>query len=83
MIDKLELGIICNKDGKIINHRSIIKVLINPFLRIIGIQIATKYDMDKNILLWLKIMKCRIVKKISFGYDNNEFYIRKKERMFI
>jgi len=37
---KLKLGIII-KNYKVINHRSLIKVLFNPFLRFIGYEIAT------------------------------------------
>ena len=37
------LGIIW-KDGKIINHRSLLKVCFNPFLRVIGVEIASLFD---------------------------------------
>jgi len=36
----MNLGII-RKQNRIIGHRSLLKVLANPFLRVIGLQIAT------------------------------------------
>jgi len=36
----INLGIIRN-GNRIIGHRSLLKVLVNPFLRVIGLQIAT------------------------------------------
>lgn len=37
---KMNLGII-HKENRIIGHRSLLKVLVNPFLRVFGFQIAT------------------------------------------
>ena len=39
----MNLGIIW-KDGKIINHRSLLKVCFNPILRLAGIEIASLFD---------------------------------------
>ena len=36
----INLGIIRN-GNRIIGHRSLLKVLVNPFLRVVGLQIAT------------------------------------------
>ena len=38
---KLHLGIIYNKTGKLINRRSLLKILINPFLRVFGVTLGT------------------------------------------
>lgn len=38
------LGIIFGADGRIKNHRSVIKVLLNPLLRSVGLVIATQCD---------------------------------------
>ena len=43
---KLNLGIVY-KDNKIVNHRSLLKVTLNPSLRIIGFCIATDYNPDR------------------------------------
>jgi len=39
----INLGIIL-KEKRIIGHRSLLKVLVNPFLRVIGFQIATNIN---------------------------------------
>lgn len=41
------LGIIYDANGNAINHRSVVKVLFNPFLRVFGITIATIFDVDE------------------------------------
>lgn len=83
MIDKLELGIIYNKQGRIINHRSLIKVILNPFLRKFGFNIATIYDIDKNKLYKPCIIKSKTKSSIKFLYENNIEYIVKKRRILI
>ena len=69
MMNKMFFGIIINNDGKIINHRSIIKVFLNPFLRLVGLQIATNYDKKNNKLLYPVIMRCEKRKEIIFSYE--------------
>ena len=44
--NSINLGIIRNGD-RIIGHRSLLKVLANPFLRIVGLQIATNLSNGK------------------------------------
>ena len=59
---KLNLGII-KKDGKVINHRSLLKIIFNPLLRLFGWQIATNFNNEKigGIVLvkcsrvWIKV----------------------------
>lgn len=34
----LKLGCIANRHGELVNHRSLLKVLMNPFLRTVGLQ---------------------------------------------
>lgn len=82
IIDKLELGIIYEGDT-IINHRSLIKVILNPFLRLFGFNIATKYDTEKNILLNPVLISCKKIKNIKFQYDNKNFYKVEKKRILI
>ena len=82
MIDKLELGIVYNKEGKMINHRSLLKVIVNPFLRLIGYNIATIADVENDRLYGTTIMKCQRKTKISFTYDNDdEYHIVKLRRI--
>lgn len=70
IIEKLKLGIVY-KDGKIINHRSLIKVIFNPILRSIGLCIGTSFN--KGILGNPEIFKCNASYKIDFKqYKYNE-----------
>jgi hypothetical protein len=48
----LNLGVVY-KDGNLVNHRSLLKVAINPVLRIFGIQISTWCDMRTRKLYWV------------------------------
>ena len=64
------------------NHRSLIKILLNPFLRLIGLQIATEYDIKKNKLLKATMTTCRV--RWTFGrYGMNKNWTVKKERRII
>jgi len=73
----MKLGIIY-KDNKIINHRSLLKVLLNPFLRCVGLYIGTIYDNGK--LKGIRLNKGVKTSKIiwSFKYDVEYDYIIKK-----
>jgi len=82
MINKLSLGIV-TYNGKIVNHRSIIKVLLNPFLRLIGIEIATNYLSKLNKLSYPVIQRCNKKKKLKFIYTFDEGYKIDRKRMFI
>ena len=77
----MKLGIVYKED-KIINHRSLLKVLLNPFLRCVGLQIGTWYDNGQ--LKGPKLVRCNKTPKIiwSFKYDVEHDYIIKK-RMFV
>ena len=46
-MNKMKLGILY-KDNKAVNHRSLVKVLLNPILRKFGIQIATNYNEETD-----------------------------------
>ena len=52
----MKLGIVY-KNGKVINHRSLIKVLFNPILSRFGICIATKFCLKTNLLGFPLIIK--------------------------
>jgi len=83
MIDKLKLGIVYNKKGKIVNHRSLIKVFFNPFLRLIGLQIVTPFDKEKQKLYYPKIMRTERRRKLTFEYKFEKGWAIKKERILI
>lgn len=58
---KLYLGIIYKKgyDNKyhVINHRSVLKILVNPLLRKLGYFINSKYDDVKGRITGLELLK--------------------------
>ena len=81
MSNRLNLGVVY-KDEKIVNHRSIIKVFLNPFLRFFGINIATIFDIERNKLLRPTIVKCNKIKNISFLYDSSGCTIKKERILF-
>ena len=76
----MKLGIVY-KDNKIINHRSLLKVLLNPFLRCVGLYIGTIYTDDQ--LKGIRLNKGVRTPKIiwSFNYDVDYDYIIKKRRI--
>ena len=78
----MNIGIIYNKDNKIINHRSLIKVLLNPFLGIFGIQIATQFDVDTQKLKFPVIISSSKI-PFSFKYKLIEGGYVVKKRMII
>ena len=52
----LKLGIIY-KDNKVINHRSLMKVLVNPILAPFGYCISSLFD-DKDIFVEYRLVEC-------------------------
>lgn len=79
--NKLDLGILY-KDGKIVNHRSLIKVIFNPLLRYFGYQIGTILN-DNGTLGLPKINKCKKSYKIIWSLEYNEYDTIIKKRRII
>ena len=76
---KMKLGILY-KDNKIVNHRSLLKVLINPILRYFGYCIGTEYENEK--LGKLRLIKQERTNKIRWDFNNhNEFDLLIKQRL--
>jgi hypothetical protein len=80
-MSNLNLGILY-KDNKIVNHRSILKVFINPILRYFGYCIATNCKNEK--LGKIVIISQEKIKPIKWNlYDYNDFdKIIKKRILF-
>lgn len=83
----LNLGIVYNENFDIINHRSLLKVLLNPFLRILGFCIATYVDEETGEIGSITIIKSRFVPPIEsfkmMKYDfKKEWFLLKKRRIF-
>ena len=82
---RLYLGLIYNDKNKLINHRSLLKVLCNPIMRTRGICIASEFDKQDNFLRY-RIINCEKVplwKGISnLRYDFQPgFKVIKKRRL--
>ena len=67
----MKLGILY-KDGKIVNHRSLLKVLINPILRKYGFYIGSVCI--NNEIKGLKLEKGQKVDKIKWDFKSHNEY---------
>lgn len=77
MTNPLKLGILY-KNGVIVNHRSLLKILINPILRYFGYYIGTIYENKK--IKGLTFRKGQKENRISYSLETNEYdtIIRKR-----
>lgn len=66
----LKLGILY-KDEKIVNHRSLSKVLLNPILRYFGYYIGSIF-IDKKFIKY-KICRCEKSKTIKYTLITNDY----------
>ena len=82
-MNNLNLGIVFDNKFNVINHRSLLKVLLNPFLRILGKQIATDFDERNGFLRKIVLTNCPKQFKfyIKYPLNNNEFVVQKR-RLF-
>ena len=74
----LKLGMIY-KDDKMINHRSLVKVLLNPIFRCFGFCVATKFENNK--LGGIVLIKCGRKNKLNWSYNIDNIDIIKKRRI--
>ena len=75
----MKLGVLY-KDGKVVNHRSFLKVVINPILRYFGFCIATKYK--NGSLGGLQLIKQKRNSFIKWDFNNhNDFDLIVKKRI--
>ena len=68
----LILGILY-KDDKIVNHRSLLKVLINPIIRYFGYQFGTVLLSD-GTLGEVKLVKCEPTNSIKYDFKDYHQY---------
>jgi hypothetical protein len=80
---KFKLGILY-KDKKIVNHRSLLKVLVNPILRYFGYCIGTIYDSSTEQLDGIRIAKVDKTNKIKWDFNShNEYDVIIKKRLLV
>ena len=76
----MKLGIVY-KDGKVINHRSLIKVILNPILRYFGYQIGTLFD--DGILGKPVLVSCERIHTIEWPDYGTDFDYILKQRLWV
>lgn len=77
----MKLGVLYKND-KIVNHRSLIKVLCNPIFRYFGFQIGSICKNEK--VVGIKFDKCKKSKKIKWDFNSyNEYDKIIKTRIII
>lgn len=75
------LGIIY-KNGKIINHRSLIKVVFNPIFRFFGYQLVSVVK-DHTEIIKIEFVRCKRTKNIKWlAYKNVNYDYIKNKRIF-
>lgn len=66
----MKLGVLY-KNNNIVNHRSLLKVVLNPIFRYFGLCIGSKFNNDKFIKY--EIFKCERVSYIKYTLETNEY----------
>lgn len=75
MLSKIfQLGLVY-KDGKVINHRSLIKILLNPILRTL-FEKAIGSIVEDNKFIKYRIINQTEPKGFSFRYNGDYDYIK-------
>jgi hypothetical protein len=81
----LHLGLVFNNDGICVNHRSLLKVICNPFLRLVGWQIASDYHYETKEMK--RYVLERVIPRFDFNgswfYDMEDGYTIQKTRRFL
>ncbi len=77
----MRLGILY-KDGRIVNHRSLLKVMINPILRYFGYYVATVCENEK--VKGIKLKRGQKTNRILYYFNSsNEYDTIVRKRIFI
>lgn len=69
------------KDGEVVNHRSLLKVVLNPVFRYFGFCLGSIINKDETIGKY-KLIKCDR-KSIKWSNDCNEHDYIIKKRMIV
>jgi len=83
LCEKFDIGILYNH-GLVVNHRYILKVFINPFLRLFGYNIGTLLSLvnKKQSLGKILLLVCEKQRNFDFFSHNESDFIERK-RIFI
>lgn len=79
----MHLGIVFDVTGEMKNHRSLLKVLVNPVLRCFGRCIGTVME-DDGGLSGLRFIRCdRLspvgsLRRVGYDLDPGDFVLRKR-----
>ncbi len=76
----MKLGVLY-KDDVIVNHRSLLKVLLNPILRYFGLCIGSHFDNDR--FTGYEVFQCNPTKSIKYTMDTNDYDRIRKYRTII
>lgn len=77
----MKLGVLY-KNNEIVNHRSLLKVILNPIFRYFGVCLGTNYNNGQ--LGWYSFMKCQRQETIKWDMNNhNDFDHLEKKRWLI
>ena len=80
MFEKLHLGILY-KNNKVVNHRSLLKVIVNPLFRYMGFELVTVMYSDTRVG-WYRIRECK-PRPIKWTLRHNDHDYIVKRRRFI
>jgi len=67
----LKLGVLY-KNSKIVNHRSLLKVILNPIFRYFGLCIGSKFN-NNNQFIKYQIFRCKRVRYIKYTLETNDY----------
>ena len=69
MFNKMALGLVY-RNGRVVNHRSLLKIMVNPWLRLLGREIGSVVVEEKvKNLVWKKCEKQKLQFDFNFKGD--------------
>jgi hypothetical protein len=68
----MKFGVVRDHDGAIVNHRPLLKVVLNPFLRVFGYQIVSIFRGDEFV--GYSLSKCAPRRNIFRNLIESWFY---------
>ena len=77
------LGIVYDRKCRVKNHRSVLKVICNPFLRHFGWNICSEFNFEEDKIVGLELRKCKkipLLEGLRFKHNLylGEYIIKKR-----